>query len=397
LNWVLEDINFRVEKGQAVGIIGINGAGKSTLLKMITGTTRPTEGSVSVNGRVSALLELGMGFHPDFTGRQNVYMAGQLLGLSVGEITALMPDIEAFADVGEYFDQPVRIYSSGMQARVAFSAATAVKPDILIVDEALSVGDIAFQSKCMQRMQNLLDHGTTTLFVSHALNQVRQFCKKALYLAHGTGKAWGKADEICDLYQNDLSGISEISQEKNQTKIHRYNDKLSFRRNPLLRKNSVDGEAGGTLELEYLDFQVLNENNNPVVSCRSGDLLKFQAIIQANENIPEGAMLGILIADKSGYHLMACNTSYYDKFIPELKKGEIVLIECSFEIPFAAGEFRIDTGMKPETFSSIFYDRVFCAAVLSVVPNTSLLKRNFGGYLYAKDAEINITVYGKQE
>ena len=145
--WVLKDVSFTVEPGEAVGIIGVNGAGKSTLLKMITGTTQPTSGKIEITGRVAALLELGMGFHPEFTGRQNVYMSGQLLGLTVEEIAQLMPDIEAFAEIGDYIDQPVRVYSSGMQVRLAFSVATAIRPDILIVDEALSVGDKYFSQK----------------------------------------------------------------------------------------------------------------------------------------------------------------------------------------------------------------------------------------------------------
>src|SRR5471030_2067356 len=148
LHWILRNIDFHVAAGEAVGLIGINGAGKSTLLKLITGTSQPTTGGVAMEGRVAALLELGMGFHPDFTGRQNVYMAGQLNGMSVPEIDALMPEIAAFADIGDYLDQPVRVYSSGMQMRLAFSVATARRPDILIVDEALAVGDMFFQQKC---------------------------------------------------------------------------------------------------------------------------------------------------------------------------------------------------------------------------------------------------------
>ena len=155
LKWVMQGVNFTVRPGEAVGIIGINGAGKSTLLKMITGTTQPTTGSVVMSGRVAALLELGMGFHPDFTGRQNVFMAGQLLGYSVEDLARLMPDIEAFAEIGDYIDQPVRMYSSGMQMRLAFSVATAVRPDILIVDEALYVGDVFFQAKCYRRMEEI--------------------------------------------------------------------------------------------------------------------------------------------------------------------------------------------------------------------------------------------------
>jgi lipopolysaccharide transport system ATP-binding protein len=161
LKWVLQDVSFQVAPGEAVGLIGINGAGKSTLLKLITGTTQPTTGGVQMQGKVAALLELGMGFHPDFSGRQNVVMAGQLLGLSIEEIAQLMPQIEAFADIGDYIDQPVRVYSSGMQMRLAFSVATARRPDILIVDEALSVGDAYFQHKSFDRIRQFRKEGTT--------------------------------------------------------------------------------------------------------------------------------------------------------------------------------------------------------------------------------------------
>lgn len=167
LHWVQQGLNFEVRAGEAVGIIGMNGAGKSTLLKMIVGTTQPTTGSVEMTGRVAALLELGMGFHPDFTGRQNAIMAGQLLGMSVEEILTLMPDIEAFAEIGEYIDEPVRVYSSGMQVRLAFAVATARRPDVLIVDEALSVGDAYFQHKSFDRIREFRKRGTTLLIVSH--------------------------------------------------------------------------------------------------------------------------------------------------------------------------------------------------------------------------------------
>ena len=166
LKWVLRDISFDVAPGEAVGIVGANGAGKSTLLKLITGTIRPTTGAYEAGGRIAALLELGIGFHPDFTGRQNVYMAGHILGIPAGRIDALMAEIEAFAEIGDNIDNPVRTYSSGMQVRLAFSVATAVRPDILVIDEALSVGDAYFQHKSFDRIRAFRDEGTTLLFVS---------------------------------------------------------------------------------------------------------------------------------------------------------------------------------------------------------------------------------------
>ena len=198
LNWVLQDLNFTVNPGEAVGIIGVNGAGKSTLLKMISGTSQPTTGSVEMTGKVAALLELGIGFHPDFTGRQNAYMAGQLLGYSVDQITAMMPAIEGFAEIGEYIDQPVRFYSSGMQMRLAFSVATAERPDVLIVDEALSVGDTYFTHKCFDRIREFRKHGTTLLIVSHDKMAIQSICDRAILLNQGKVAIEGQPEMVMD-------------------------------------------------------------------------------------------------------------------------------------------------------------------------------------------------------
>jgi lipopolysaccharide transport system ATP-binding protein len=206
LKWVLQDVSFTVQPGEAVGIVGMNGAGKSTLLKIITGTVKPTIGCVQVHGRVAALLELGMGFHPDFTGRQNVIMAGQLLGLALEEIMALMSEIEAFADIGDYIDQPVRVYSSGMHVRLAFAISTATRPNVLIIDEALSVGDAAFQRKCFQRIESYQASGTTLLFVSHDIETVKRICSRAVLIDRGQVEIFGNAKEVCDAYERKLFG-----------------------------------------------------------------------------------------------------------------------------------------------------------------------------------------------
>lgn len=206
LVWVLRDVSFDVQPGEAVGIVGINGAGKSTLLKIITGTVKPTTGTVEIGGRVSALLELGMGFHPDFTGRENVYMAAQLKGMTRDEVEQRMREIEEFAEIGDYIDQPVRVYSSGMQVRLAFSVATCVRPDILIVDEALSVGDAAFQRKCFRRIEDFRADGTTLLFVSHSTEAVKKICNRAIFLKNGAIVAIGSAKRVCDEYERFLFG-----------------------------------------------------------------------------------------------------------------------------------------------------------------------------------------------
>ncbi|EHC7968982.1 ABC transporter ATP-binding protein, partial [Escherichia coli] len=217
--WVLRNISFTINPGESVGIVGVNGAGKSTLLKLLTGTTQPTEGTIQICGRVAALLELGMGFHPDFTGRQNVYMSGLMMGLSREQISHLMPEIESFADIGNYIDQPVRIYSSGMQMRLAFSVATAYRPDILIVDEALSVGDSRFQAKCFSRIAEFKKAGTTLLLVSHSASDIVRHCDRAIFLKNGSIELDGSSRDVTNRYMDELFGKTNSLSEykKNST------------------------------------------------------------------------------------------------------------------------------------------------------------------------------------
>jgi lipopolysaccharide transport system ATP-binding protein len=205
-HWVLRGVAFSVAAGEAVAIVGQNGAGKSTLLKLITGTLRTSEGNVQINGRVAAILELGMGFNPELTGRQNALHAGGLMGFDRRALQTVMPAIETFADIGEYFDQPIRTYSSGMQVRVAFAVATAFRPEILIIDEALAVGDAAFQRKCFQRIEAFRADGTTLLFVSHDLETVKKICSRAVFLRNGQLVRFGPAKQVCDDYEQHLFG-----------------------------------------------------------------------------------------------------------------------------------------------------------------------------------------------
>ncbi len=201
--YALKDISFQVRKGEGVGIIGRNGSGKSTLLQIIAGTLQPTTGSVHVRGRVAALLELGSGFNPEFTGRENVYLNAAVLGLTKFETDARFDSIATFADIGDFLDQPVKTYSSGMMMRLAFAVQTAVEPDILIVDEALSVGDAPFQAKCFARIRALQESGCSTLFVSHDIGTIRAFCTQAVWLRNGLAAAQGASNTVCGAYQND--------------------------------------------------------------------------------------------------------------------------------------------------------------------------------------------------
>lgn len=205
-HWVMKDVSFSIRPGESIGIVGQNGAGKSTLLKMITGTLQPSEGSVQVNGRIAAILELGMGFTPELSGRQNVFHSAGLMGFSVAQIAEAMPEIEAFAEIGEYFDEPVRTYSSGMQMRVAFAVSTAFRPDLLIVDEALSVGDSYFQAKCFKRIKQYREEGMSLILVSHSADDIVRHCERAILLKNGRVGFDGSSREVTNRYLDELFG-----------------------------------------------------------------------------------------------------------------------------------------------------------------------------------------------
>lgn len=289
LHWVLRGFDLLVPRGQALGIVGRNGAGKSTLLKMITGTTSPTEGTVQVEGRVAALLELGMGFHPDFTGEHNVMMAGQLMGLNTEHLRALLPAIKAFAGIGEYFHAPLRTYSSGMQMRLAFSLATAVRPDVLIVDEALAVGDLAFQHQCYARLREFRRAGTTMLFVSHDPGAIKSLCDRAVLLENGRLMADGTPDEVLDVY-NAL-----IARLENEASAPGY---------------TIDGSTGGVRSgngrARLLDVVVENAAG-PAQALRVGEPLRLRIRAVKRETLPD-LTVGFLVRDRLGNEVFGTNT-----------------------------------------------------------------------------------------
>ncbi len=283
--WILRDIGFSVEQGESVGLIGVNGAGKSTLLKLITGTAIPTEGRITVNGRIAALLELGMGFHPEFTGRQNVMLAGRMQGLERDQLLELMPAIEAFAEIGEYFDQPVRTYSSGMFVRLAFSVATAVRPEVLIVDEALAVGDVYFQHKSFARIRDFREQGTTLLFVSHDPGAIKSLCDRAILLGDGRMLMDGKPDAVLDYY-NAL--IADKEEGALQTADKPYNGR------------SGSGKAS-ILEVG------ISSNGKPVQIVEVGAPLEIAINLVAHEHIAD-LSLGFMIKDRTGFDIFGTNT-----------------------------------------------------------------------------------------
>ena len=324
--WVLKDIHFSVKAGEAVGIIGVNGAGKSTLLKIITGTTQASIGSVISSGRVAALLELGMGFHPDFTGRQNVFMAGQLLGLSQAEIAAHMPAIEEFAEIGDYMDQPVRLYSSGMQMRVAFSVATAVRPDLLIVDEALSVGDAYFQHKSFDRIRQFRSEGTSLLIVSHDRSAIQGLCDRAILLEHGTVRMDAAPEAVMDFYN------AMIAERENSTvEVKVLNDGRSQ-------------TLSGTGEARVRDLELLSSDGDTVEFVNVGQPVTLRARILISEDLPE-LVFGYVIKDRLGQQIYGTNTHYLRLDLKQLRKGELFTISLSFPANIGVGSYSISTAL----------------------------------------------------
>ena len=286
-NWIIRNVSFEVGAGESVGIVGVNGAGKSTLLKLITGTAMPTEGKITTTGRIAALLELGMGFHPEFTGRQNVALAGRMQGLEREQIIELMPEIEAFAEIGHYFDEPVRTYSSGMFVRLAFSVATAVRPEVLIVDEALAVGDAYFQHKSFARIRDFREQGTTLLFVSHDPGAIKSLCDRAILLGDHKLLMDGKPDEVLDYY----------------------NALIARKEDTALQAQAVNapyaGRSGnGKARIEEL---VISSNGKAAHMIDVGAPLTLTLKIKANEPIYD-LSLGFMFKDRTGYDIFGTNT-----------------------------------------------------------------------------------------
>ncbi|WP_082519766.1 ABC transporter ATP-binding protein [Rhizobium sp. Root1220] len=337
LRQVLKDLNFTIEPGEAVGIIGVNGAGKSTLLKMITGTTQPTTGSVCVTGRVAALLELGMGFHSDFTGRQNVYMAGQLLGHGVEEIDRLMPGILAFAEIGDYIDQPVRMYSSGMQVRLAFAVAVADRPDVLIVDEALAVGDVHFQQKCYHRIRQYVADGTTLLFVTHGMSTVLEFCTRAIYLRAGMIASDGSPKEAVDLYQADVL-VRQHEGDSNPT-ISSVNSSNG--------SASVTGSAGSILtdDATCMDAALVNENGEKISVVFSEDSVELAVKYQMHRYL-EDPHVGFKVRAATGTVIFESNTYCMGRILGVAHPGSQVEVRFAFSIDLSPGDYTITVGLS---------------------------------------------------
>lgn len=325
-HWVIRNISFRVNKGESLGIIGQNGAGKSTLLKMITGTTRATEGQIAVDGRVSALLELGLGFNPELTGRENAIYSAGLMGLPRDKIEKLIPWIEEFAEIGDYFDQPMRTYSSGMQMRVAFSVATVVRPEILIVDEALSVGDAYFVHKCFKRIREFREAGTTLLIVSHDASAIQTLCDRAILIDGGRLMLDGDPQQVLDYY-NAL-----IAEKENSTV-----------RTTRTQQGAVATESG-TGEAQFDALQLIDSDGEPVEYVTVGQAISLRAKVRITAPVQQ-LVFGYMIRDRLGQPVFGTNTHHTGQVCLDLEPGDSVEVLAHFPANFGPGSYSISVAL----------------------------------------------------
>lgn len=346
--WALQDISLEIHKGQTIGIIGRNGSGKSTLLQIIAGTLTATTGNVNVNGRVSALLELGSGFNPDFTGRQNVFFNARLLGLSQQEIENKFDEIVGFADIGDFIDQPVKTYSSGMFVRLAFAVAVNVEPEILIIDEALAVGDIYFQQKCFDKLAYLREKQTTLLFVSHDMNAVHRLCDRAILMDSGRVSLWSEARQVIDLYEINL--IEHINQKSNNLPIDQSEELKSVKdslSNKIPQNTEISESKSASFDSDKAKImfaKVLDVNDQEVQYIVSEQLVKLKIGILFLQPF-EDPLIGFQMRDRTGLMIFQTNTFMMNKAIGSVRQNTSVEIVFEFMIPLVEGEYTITVGV----------------------------------------------------
>jgi lipopolysaccharide transport system ATP-binding protein len=338
-HWVLRDVTFGLVPGEAVGIVGRNGAGKSTLLKLIAGTSRPTEGSVTTNGRIAAILELGMGFNPELTGRQNAFHAGGLMGFERATLLEGMPAIQAFADIGEYFDQPLRTYSSGMQVRLAFALATAFRPENLIIDEALAVGDAAFQRKCFQRIEDFRAAGTTLLFVSHDLETIRKICTRTVFLREGRLVRFGSAKEVCDEYEQSLFGATPRAGAMAAAHSARFDPELVGTTCEVVYGN-------GLAEIGSCRVENTNGTQINVIECGQPFVWRFRVTFKTLVRNPVFAMM---IKTREGVAVYGVDSTRWNPPPSTYLAGAVADVRFDLSNRLAPGIYYLNCGVK--TFS----------------------------------------------
>lgn len=393
--WALKAIDLQIPKGQTVGIVGRNGSGKSTLLQIIAGTLKPTTGNVQVNGRVSALLELGSGFNPEFTGRQNVFFNGRLLGLTQSQIEEKFDEIASFADIGDFIDQPVKTYSSGMFVRLAFAVAVNVDPEILIVDEALAVGDVVFQHRCMRRMRALMDSGVTTLFVSHDQGSIKTLCNWAVMIHDGQIYTSGLPNTVIITYLRLLTELelgsgqaetefqfnNQIDDAATQNQFSTPSASVDFASNqqdskPIdhvdiasnqraSRKLARRGSCKALIEqIKLLNYLGEDTGDSPIFGFNEEVTLLVN--VKAYASL-QSCIVGFFICDKNGNEIIGSNTFEENIRIDSLDIGEALEIQFKFKLPLRPNSYSL-TVAGSENYESVTFDWIDNAIVFQVLP-----------------------------
>lgn len=374
----LHDISLEIKKGETIGIVGKNGCGKSTLLKIITGVLTPTAGKVTVEGRISALLELGAGFNPEYTGIENIYLNGTIMGYSKVEMDSKLKSIVEFADIGDFIYQPVKNYSSGMFARLAFAVSINVEPEILIVDEILSVGDMHFQAKCMSKMKELFTRGVTVIFVTHDTNAVKALCEKTLYLKRGKVIKFGPSEEVVDMYAKDIreemnNENLKINNNGSIEKVYSIEDSeyenLKFKENEGFSKRVADYRQG-TGEVQVTEVELINEKGDNAISFDFNDEVKIRMYVKYIRDCT--VCIGYHIRDYNNMEILGSNSLM--EGIGEIKGkcGEKLIIEFTTKLPLIEGRYNITTVcsmMKIHNRSAIMVDYAENTAIFDVNEN----------------------------
>ena len=377
-HYALDHVSFQVHKGETVGIIGTNGAGKSTILKIITGVLSPTQGQVVVDGRISALLELGAGFNQEYSGIENVYLNGTMIGFTKEEIDAKLQDILDFADIGDFVYQPVKTYSSGMFVRLAFAVAINIEPEILIVDEALSVGDVFFQAKCYRKFEEFKKMGKTILFVSHDLSSIGKYCDRVVLLNQGKKLAEGDAKEMVNLYRRVMVNQYEDPAEKEDSTSSEDNQQVTEAKEPM--KNSLNLnpqllEYGSKLAV-IEDFAVRDNTGMITNIIEKGQDFSVDMVVRFYDDISD-PIFAFTIKDLKGTEITATNTMYENIPIQPQKKGDVRKIRFSQKMSLVDGEYMVClgcTGYKDGDFT--VFHRLYDVCSLTVISG----KRSVGYY-----------------
>lgn len=361
--WALRDIDFEVRRGECVGIIGRNGAGKSTLLQIITGTLQPTSGSVEANGRIAALLELGSGFNPEFTGRENVYMNASILGLTKRQTDEKFDEIIRFADIGDFIDQPVKTYSSGMMVRLAFAVQVVVEPEILIVDEALAVGDIAFQQKCFDRIKKLQERNVTILLVSHDLSSILNICTRALLLYDRRLAMDGSPNDVVEAYKKKLTTMTKPQPPPPDA---RQSDSFVALRAPDASRHSQsypvfpNKKEYGSKRIEIVDWGIFDSSGRQLCKIDAEATTVLRLWLKANSSV-QHACASFFLKDVKGREIAGINTDQANRPIGAMEPGEIRRIEFRQKFPIPNGSYLLNFGCsgtdsegKVEAFHRIY-------------------------------------------